>query len=291
MIEQMDFGKTGHRSSRVIFGGAALRDCSQEEADRVLDILLEYDVNHIDVARSYGYAELRIGPWMTQYRQRFFLATKTGARSYQEARGELHESLERLQTDQIDMIQMHHLIDSEDWEQALGPGGALEALVEARDEGLVRFVAVTGHGFTAPRMHLKSLKRFSFDAVLLPCNFLMMQDPAYASDFNELAQYCADKKVAVQTIKAIARRPWLEKRQRNTWYEPFDQQQDVDRAVHWVLAHPDLFLISAADKDILPLILKAAAQELQPATDEEIRDMYTRQKGEYIYEGSTALMK
>ncbi|PMP83872.1 MAG: aldo/keto reductase, partial [Roseiflexus castenholzii] len=187
MIPTAPFGRTGHHSTRAIFGAAALSRVSQEDADRTLDLLLQYGVNHIDTAASYGDSELRIGPWMREHRARFFLATKTGERTYQRARDEIRRSLERLRVDQIDLIQLHNLVDPQEWEQALGPGGALEAAIEARDLGLVRFIGVTGHGVTVAAQHRRALERFPFDSVLLPYSYILMQNPQYAADFEALA--------------------------------------------------------------------------------------------------------
>lgn len=261
MIERMEFGSTGHDSTRTLFGAAALWSATQAEADKILDLLFKHGINHIDTAASYGDAELRIGPWMPKYRDEFFLATKTEKRTYEGAKEELHRSFERMQVDSIDLWQMHLLVDPEDWETAMGPGGALEAFVEAREQGLVRFLGVTGHGVTIPEMHIRSLRRFDFDSVLLPYNYAMMQNPKYAADFAQLLQLCRERKVAVQTIKTITRGPWGDKaKSRNTWYEPLESQEDIDRAVHWAMNSPNLFLNTAGDMDLLPKILDAAGR-------------------------------
>lgn len=269
MITTQPFGRTGHQSTRTLFGAAALGRVSPAESDKTLEVLLKYGVNHIDTAASYGESELRIGPWMKQHRGDFFLATKTGLRTYQEARDEFHRSLERLQVDSVDLIQLHNLVDPEEWETAMGPGGALEAVVEAREQGLVRFIGVTGHGTTIPTMHLRSLERFDFDSVLLPYNYPMMQNPTYAASFSKLVKLCQDRNVAVQTIKSIARGPWGEKeRDHSTWYEPLEDQADIDRAVHWVLSRPGVFLNTAGDIHLLPKVLDAASRfESQLADD------------------------
>ncbi len=261
-------------STRIIFGAAALGNVTQEAADQTLQVLLEYGINHIDTAMSYGDAELRIGPWMKEHRQDFFLATKTEKRTYQEARDELHASLERLQVDKLDLWQMHFLVDPEGWETAMGPDGALKAFVEAREQGLVRFLGVTGHGVNVAAMHKRSLARFDFDSVLLPLNYAMMQNPQYAADANELSEICREKNVAVQTIKGITRGPWGDKpKTHNTWYEPLEDQADIDRAVHWVLGHPDVFLNTAADIHLLPKILDAASRVQAPLPDDEMEQM------------------
>jgi aryl-alcohol dehydrogenase-like predicted oxidoreductase len=262
MIAKKPFGNTGHESTRTIFGAAALGAMQQDRADRVLETLLEYGVNHIDVAASYGDAELRVGPWMKEHRESFFLATKTGERTASGARESIHRSLERLQVDQVDLIQFHNLTDEPGWETAMGPGGALEAAIEARSEGLVRFIGVTGHGTLAPQMHLRSLERFEFDSVLLPYNYMLMQSPEYAADVARLLELCANRGVAAQTIKSVARRRWLEDdTQRHfSWYEPVKEPEALRKVVHWVLSRPDIFLNTSSDATILPLILQAASE-------------------------------
>ena len=277
MIEKQPFGRTGHISTRTLFGAAALGPVTQAEADRTLEVLLEYGVNHIDTAASYGDAELRIGPWMDRYRQHFFLATKTGERTYQQAREEFRRSLERLRVDQVDLLQLHNLVDPQEWEVAMGPSGALEAATEAREERLVRFIGVTGHGVTAPAMHRRSLERFDFDSVLLPYNYLMMQNPQYAADFEALMALCQERNVAVQTIKSIARGPWGDKpRTRNTWYEPLEEQADIDRVVHWVLNRPGMFLNTVGDVHVLPSVLEAASRFQTAPSEEEMEELVAR---------------
>jgi predicted aldo/keto reductase-like oxidoreductase len=279
MIEKRPFGRTGHASTCILFGAAALSRVTQEEANQTLEVLLAYGVNHIDTAASYGDAELRIGPWMERHRHDFFLATKTEKRTYQGAWDELHRSLERLRVDSVDLWQMHVLVDPEEWEVAMGPGGALEAFIEAREQGLVRFLGVTGHGLSVAAMHTRSLERFDFDSVLLPYNYPMMQNPQYAADFDALVVKCQERNVAVQTIKSICRRPWGDNPQtRSTWYEPLEEQADIDRAVHWVLGHPTLFLNSVGDIHVLPRVLDAASRFEAPPSDEEMEAMVAEQK-------------
>lgn len=287
-IETKQFGNTGHRSTRAIFGGAALGGVSQEEADHTLEVLLEFGINHLDVAASYGEgeAEKRMAPWMVKHRKKFFLATKTGQRSYEEARDEFQASLERLQVDSVDLIQLHNLIDPKEWEQALGPRGALEALIEARDQGLTRFIGVTGHGYTAPGMHTKSLERFDFDSVLLPYNILMMQNGEYARSFEKLRQSCREKKVALQTIKSIARRPWQGERNHSTWYQPLEDQEAINTAVSWVLGDPDVFLITAGDIHLLPLVLEAASQPRPRPSEEAMAEMLQNREMRRIFQGT-----
>ena len=274
MIAKSEFGRTGHMSTRTLFGAAAVGSVDQAAADRTLDVLLEYGINHIDVAASYGDAELRIGPWMEHYRNTFFLATKTGERTYEKARDEFHRSLERLRVDRVDLLQLHNLIDPEEWEIAMGPGGALEAAVEAREEGLTRFIGVTGHTLAAPSTHMRSLERFEFDSVLLPYNYILFQNAQYAADFEALVEMCRKRQVAVQTIKGIARRPWDERpRTANTWYQPLVEQEAIDKAVHWVLGNPYVFLNTAADIHILPKVLDAASRFKARPSDEEMDEV------------------
>ena len=279
MIAKSEFGRTGHMSTRTLFGGAAVGSVDQAAADRTLDVLLEYGINHIDTAASYGDAELRIGPWMARYRQDFFLATKTGERTYEKARDEIHRSLERLRVDRVDLLQLHNLIDPKEWEIALGPGGALEAAVEAREEGLTRFIGVTGHSLAAPSTHMRSLERYEFDSVLLPYNYVLIQNEQYATDFEALVAMCQERQVAVQTIKGIARRPWDDRpRTANTWYQPLAEQEAIDKAVHWVLGHPYVFLNTAADIHILPKVLDAANRFKDRPSDSEMDQVLTEKE-------------
>src|SRR5213594_4453402 len=208
MIAKAEFGRTGHKSTRVIFGAAALGSVSQKVADETLDVLLEHGVNHIDTAASYGESELRIAPWLKREPGRFFLATKTGKRDEKGAREELHRSLDRLGVDRVDLWQLHSLADPIEWDVALSPGGAIEAAVEARQQGLIRWIGVTGHGSQIAATHRRSLERFDFDSVLLPYHYITMQNSYYAENFNALLSTCQQRRVAVQTIKSIALRPW-----------------------------------------------------------------------------------
>jgi aryl-alcohol dehydrogenase-like predicted oxidoreductase len=277
MIEKQLFGRTGHESTRVVFGGASLSKVTQDEADQTLELLLRYGINHIDVAAGYGDAELRIAPWLQKYPGRFFLATKTGGRTYEEAKVQIHRSLERMGVDRVDLIQLHSLADPIEWDTALSPKGALDACIEAREQGLVRFIGVTGHGTQIAATHLRSLERFDFDTVLLPYSYIMMQDPHYAAMFERVVAVCAERNVAVLTIKSIARRPWWgRERTRATWYEPFEDQRDIDAAVHWVLARPGIFLASAGDIHLIPKVLDAANRFGSAPDEETMREQRTR---------------
>ncbi len=272
MIEKIPFGSTGHLSSRTLFGAAALAGMRQEKADQVLATLLAHGVNHIDAAASYGDAELRIAPWMKTRRPEFFLATKTADRTYDAAKASLHRSLERLKVEQLDLIQMHNLVDEEGWQTAFSDGGALAALIQARDEGLVRFIGVTGHGTRVAAMHHRSLERFPFDSVLLPYNFTMMRQPRYAADFEALATLCHERGVAIQTIKSLARRRWPANPERRfSWYEPLLDPESVERAVRWALARPGVFLNTSSDARLLAATLEAAASPGECPTDDQMR--------------------
>ena len=277
MIAKAPFGNTGHESTRTLFGAAALGSLTRAASDPTLEVLLEHGVNHIDVAASYGDAELRLAPWLAQHRDRFFLATKTGERSYAGAREEIRRSLDRLGVDQIDLLQLHNLVDVIEWEFALREDGALEAVVEARDEGLVRFIGVTGHGLTVANMHRRSLERFPFDSVLLPYSYVQMRDERYASDFETLAGMCAERGVAMQTIKAITLAPWDGREQTSsTWYEPLREQDDIDLAVHWVLGRPGVFLNTVGDVTLLPKVLDAASRHESRPSDETMDELVAR---------------
>jgi aryl-alcohol dehydrogenase-like predicted oxidoreductase len=261
MIEKSRFGRTGHESTRVIFGAAAFFDATPADADRVLDTLLEYGINHIDTAADYGKSEELLGRWIGRHRSEFFLATKTAARDVAGAKESIHRSLDRMKVDSVDLLQLHCLIEPGGWEQAMAPDGALEAAVEAKEAGLTRFLGVTAHETVAPAVLMRSLDRFDFDSVLLPYNFPMMQNVEYADGFEKLASMCAERDVPVQTIKAIARRLWRDdSKAHTTWYEPLTDESDIDLAVHWVLTRPDVFLNSAGDVSLLPKILDAAAR-------------------------------
>lgn len=291
MIERKPFGSTGHKSSRTIFGAAALGAVSQEKADTALAALLEHGVNHLDVAASYGEAELRLAPWLKTRRAEFFLATKTGERTYAGAKAQLRASLERLGTDKIDLIQLHNLVDADQWKTAMGPGGALEALVEAKEAGLVDFIGVTGHGFGAPRRHLESLARYPFASVLLPYNWVIYQNADYAADFDRLVAACRERGVAVQTIKSIARRPWPGERKRSCWYEPLEDREHQSLAVGWVLGNPDIFLNTTGDVDLLPRVLEAAEERRPRPNDAAMRSLAEEMEMRFIFEGDAALSR
>ena len=268
MIATQRFGRSGHLSTRTILGAAGLGKVTQAEADATLELAFAHGVNHIDTADSYRDSELRLGSWIRRHGKTFFLGTKTEERTAAKAREGIHRSLERLQVDALDLLQFHNLVDPQEWETALGPGGALEAAVEARQQGLVRHIGVTGHGLTVAAMHFRALDRFPFDSVLLPLNWVLAQNGAYLAGFQRLVARCQAQDVAVMTIKSIVRGPWGDvPRTRTTWYQPLEDERDIALAVGWVLGHPGVFLNTASDTHLLPLVL-AAADGAAPAPDE-----------------------
>ncbi len=288
MIPKLLFGRTGHLSTRTLFGAAALSRVTQAEADQAIEVLYKYGVNHIDTAASYGDAELRLGPWIGKHRGDFFLASKTGDRTYHEAKVSIHRSLERLQTDHLDLIQLHAVIEDAEWEIATGPGGALEAAIEARQQGLVRFIGITSHTLHAPVIHKKSLERFDFDSVLLPYNFMLMQNPAYAADFEVLVAIAQKKNVAVQLIKTAQRRPWDQAHENQphfaaTWYEPFVDQASIDLAIHWAMGRAGTFINTAGDVHVLPKVLDAASRFVKAPGPEAMLAMLQSEKAEPLW--------
>jgi aryl-alcohol dehydrogenase-like predicted oxidoreductase len=275
MISELPFGTTGHASTRILFGAAALGEVTQDEADATLDLVRRHGINHLDTAASYGESELRLAPFLADHRNEVFLATKTGERDAGAAWAEINRSLERLQTDHVDLLQLHNLVDEAEWQQAYAPGGVLEAAVRARDEGLVRFIGVTGHGVTVARQHLRSLDRFDFASVLLPYNFPMTRNEAYLDDFEALAAVCAERGVALQTIKSITKAPWAEGADQHaaTWYEPLKDPAAIDTAVAWVLGRPEVFLNTVGDIHVLPLVLDAAERFFDGEAQRPDRDV------------------
>jgi aryl-alcohol dehydrogenase-like predicted oxidoreductase len=270
MSATMEFGRTGHESSRIIFGGAALfeKTWGQGWAETLLDTVVASGINHLDTAASYGDSEKMMGPWLAattngeRNRSRVFLASKTGERSGTAARAELERSLLRLGVDQLDLIQLHNLVEESEWEEAHAAGGALEAMTAARDEGLVRFIGVTGHGARIAGMHIRSLGAFDYDSVLLPYNTTMLDNPAYRHDVGELLEMCGDRRVAVQTIKSIARRRWPSSGhdvdEQRSWYQPLRDAGAIERAMSVVLANDQLFLNTSSDARLMTEMLIAA---------------------------------
>jgi len=284
MIPSLPFGRTGHLSTRTIFGAAAFWDTPQNEVDATMELLLQNGVNHVDVAASYGQAERLLGDWIRRHGKPFFLATKTDQRTKGAAYDQIRRSLDLLHVDQVDMIQLHALHEEPDWSTAFGPDGVIEAVVQAREEGLARFIGVTGHGVPVPEFHLRSLEKFDFDAVLLPYNHVMMGNPRYAENFNKLLAVCQQREIAVQTIKGITRSPWNDVRQdRTTWYRPLEEQADIDLAIHWILGNPQVFINTAGDIHILPRVLDAAQRfETRPA-DAQMNELTQRLEMEPLF--------
>jgi aryl-alcohol dehydrogenase-like predicted oxidoreductase len=271
MIEHSRFGRTGHDSTRVIFGAAALGGMSQQRADATLELVAARGVNHIDTAASYGASEDRLRPWLADHRSEVFLATKTGERGGAAARAELERSLERMDVDHVDLVQLHNLVEPDEWEAAFEAGGAVEALARARDEGLVRFIGVTGHGLRIAGMHRRSLERFDFDSVLLPYSYTLLTIPEYAGEVEALLDTCDERGVAVQTIKSIARGRWPEgPAGQFSWYEPLTDPDAIARAVRFVLSEPRVFLNTTSDARLLPLVLNAAEGELSRPPDADL---------------------
>jgi predicted aldo/keto reductase-like oxidoreductase len=259
-VEQRRLGRSGHRSSVLIYGAAALAEVDQDTADASVQLALDAGINHFDVAAGYGEAELRLGPWMGRIRDRIFLATKTGLRDRDEAWAQVNHSLERLQTDRLDLIQVHAVGDLEELELVTRPGGSLEAVVRARDEGLAAAVGITGHGHQAPATHLEALRRFPFDTVLTPLNWVLGQDPAYLADYQALVAEIQARDVGLMIIKAASRRNWPQPdgHAYGTWYEPFDDQERIDAAVAWVLSRPEVTGVATpGDVRLLPLVVEA----------------------------------
>ncbi len=273
MLPLTSFGRTGHESTRVIFGAAALGGMSQERADITMASVVEWGINHIDTAASYGASEDRLKPFLAEHRASVFLATKTGERNGAAARAELERSLERMGVDQVDLIQLHNLVDPDGWETAFAAGGAVEALAAARDEGLVKDIGVTGHGVPIAGMHLRSLERFDFASVLLPINFVMLDNPVYRTDVERLLDVCAERNVAVQTIKSIARGAWADgNTARFSWYDPLTDPEPIARAVRYILSQPQMFLNTTSDARLIPMIIDAANGDLSAPSDDEMRD-------------------
>jgi aryl-alcohol dehydrogenase-like predicted oxidoreductase len=272
VINRLEFGSTGHQSSRLIFGAAALGQVTQEKADAILDEAWTAGINHLDTAAGYGDSELRLAPFLSSHRAEVFIATKTGERTGAAARAELERSLTRLGVDSVDLIQLHNLVEDDEWDQAFAPDGAVAALEQARAEGLVRHVGVTGHGLRIPRMHLRSLAEYPFASVLFPFNHSLLTIDVYRADVEELMDECTRRGVAMQTIKSVARGRWSgEVRQKFSWYEPIGDAGALDRAARFVLSHPNVFLNTSSDARLLGALISLANSDnatIRPTDDE-----------------------
>ena len=281
-MQQRRLGRLGHQSSVLIYGAAALAEVDQATADASVRLALDAGINHFDVAASYGDAELRLGPWMPRIRDRVFLATKTGLRGRDQAWAQINRSLERLQTDHVDLIQVHAVGDPEELDLVTRPGGSLEAVVRAREEGLAGAVGITGHGHDAPATHLEALARYPFDTVLSPLNWVLAQDPAYLAAYHALAAEVQAQDAGLMIIKSAARRNWPEPVEHGygTWYEPFDDQERISAAVAWVLSHPEVTGIATpGDVRLLPLLIEAE-RRLPDTTPEQAAAVLAR-AGDY----------
>jgi aryl-alcohol dehydrogenase-like predicted oxidoreductase len=257
-MEKRPLGHTGHHSTVAILGAFAFSEATREETDRAMELVLEAGINHIDVAPTYGHAEEMLGPWLARERERFFLGCKTMERGKAGAARELRESLEKLQVDQLDLYQIHAVTTDEELDQALAPGGALEAMIEARDEGLTRFLGITGHGEEIPRIMLRALDEFAFDTVLFPINYIQYTNPTYKLQAEKLVKRCKERGVGTLIIKPIARGEWGDQPQRyNTWYEPFDSMDHIQAGINFALSQDVTGICTTGDLSLLPKVLEA----------------------------------
>ncbi|MBN8580473.1 MAG: aldo/keto reductase [Anaerolineae bacterium] len=272
-MEKRRFGRTGHESTVAIFGAAAFWQIEQKEADRVMEMVIDAGINHIDVAPSYGQAELRVSPWMKTERKRFFLGCKTTERTKEGAWREMHESLERLHTASFDLYQCHAVTTFDELDAIFAKGGAIEAMVAAREQGLTKYIGITGHGVDAPKIYLEALRRFDFDSVLFPINFVQMAMPEYRSTTEELISTCKAKEVGTMIIKSITKGPWGDKpKTATTWYEPFDKMDEIQRGIDFVLSHDVTGVCTAGDINILPMVIQAC-ENFTPLNEQEQEDM------------------
>ncbi len=272
-METRQFGRTGHMSTVAIFGAAAFYQISQEEADQVMELIIQAGVNHIDVAPGYGEAEIRIGPWMPRERERFFLGCKTMERTKEGAWNEMQVSLKRLQTETFDLYQCHAITTMEELDAVTMKGGALEAFVQARQEGLTKFIGITGHGVNAPQIYLEALRRFDFDSVLFPLNFVQMTNPEFRKYAEELVSTCKARDVGTMVIKSITKGPWGERQHTaTTWYEPFDQIDEIQKGINFALSYDVTGICTAGDTRVLPLVLQAC-ENFSPLNRDEMEEM------------------
>ena len=283
-METRRFGRTGHMSTVAIFGGAAFWEISQKDADKVMEQVIEAGVNHIDIAPSYGQAEERVGPWMPRERSRFFLGCKTTERTKQGAWDELQRSLKRLQTETFDLYQCHAITTMEELDAVTMKGGALEAFVEARQRGLFKYIGITGHGANAPQIYLEALRRFDFDSILFPLNFVQMGNQEYRKYAEELITECKKKDVGTMVIKTITKAPWGERpHTATTWYEPFQQLDEIQQAVNFALSYEVTGLCTAGDTSILPMVLNACKNFTSLSEDEKESMIQSAQQYEPLF--------
>ena len=257
-MKKRRFGRTNHESTLAIFGAAAFYEISQKQADQTMELVIVSGINHIDVAPSYGQAEERLGPWMETERDRFFLGCKTMQRTKETAHDELRHSLDLLRTASFDLYQFHAVCNMADLDLITSTGGALEAVLRAREEGLLKYIGITGHGLEVPGVLLEALRRFDFDSVLFPFNFILYGDPDYRQRAEELLAQCANRDIGTMIIKSMARDPWGEKQKTNTtWYQPFIEKEWIQKGINFALSQPITGICTAGDVSLLPGILDA----------------------------------
>jgi len=272
-MEKRRFGRTGHKSTVAIFGAAAFFELTQEKADEVMEYVLSMEINHIDVAPSYGEAETRLGPWLAKERDRFFLGCKTMERSKEAAAGELRQSLEILQVDRFDLFQLHAVTNMDELDQVTASGGALEAILEAKEEGLLDYIGITGHGLEVPKVFLEAIARFEFDSVLFPINFVLYDNPTYRDKAHTLLQTCQELDIGTMIIKHIARGPWGDnEKTHTTWYRPFEEMDWIQNCVNFALSQPITGICTPGDINLLPLVVEACQnfQPMNPVSQEEL---------------------
>ena len=268
-MEKRRFGRTGHESTVAIFGAAGLGTVDQITADFAMQTALEFGVNHIDVAPSYGHAESRLASWMVRCRDDLFVGCKTTERSNAGAEAELHQSLSRLHMDHFDLYQIHAITTMQELDDVTRKGGSLEAMIAARDAGLTKYIGITGHGVDTPSIFIEALNRFDFDSILFPLNFVQYANPEYRQTAEKLLRLCSERDVATMAIKTITKGPWGDQEQKyDTWYEPFDQMEDIQRAVNFALSQNVSGLCTAGEMRLLPLVLQAC-QDFQPLREDE----------------------
>jgi aryl-alcohol dehydrogenase-like predicted oxidoreductase len=257
-MEKRRFGRSGHESSIAILGAAAFFDISQDKADEVMEYVLSTEINHIDIAPSYGDAEIRLGPWLAKHRERFFLGCKTQERTKAAAAEELRRSLEKLQVDRFDLFQLHAVTNNGELDQVTAIGGALEAIIEAKEEGLLDYIGITGHGLEVPKVFLKAIDRFDFDSILFPINFILYENLNYRDDVQTLLQTCKQRDIGSMVIKHIAKGPWGDiEKTHTTWYRPFNEKNWIQKCVDFVLSQPISGICTPGDINLLPLVVDA----------------------------------
>ena len=275
-MEHRRLGRLNRENSVLIFGGAALAEATEEDSDMAIAQALDAGVDHFDTAADYGDSELQYGRWMPEIRNRIFLSTKTGLREKDAAKRQIQDSLERLRVDNVDLLQLHAVGDLEDLDRATGPGGSLEAAIEAQEEGLVGAIGITGHGNEAPATHLEALRRYPFETVLTPWNYILSTDEGYRADYEALVEEIRRQDAGLMIIKSISRRNWPEgdatgDQKYTTWYEPFDRQKYIDAAVSWVLSHEEVTgLAMVGDVTLVPMMLDAENRRMSREEAEQV---------------------